>query len=111
MCRARTLMRRRFISRIVVVVLTLVVAGSARAQDLVESELRIPMKEAGKKGLEAVMVRPNDGAAHPLALLNHGAPRDAADRPGMTPWGMLPQAREFARRGWTAVVVMRRGYG
>jgi dienelactone hydrolase len=24
---------------------------------------------------------------------------------------MLPQAREFARRGWTAVVVMRRGYG
>jgi dienelactone hydrolase len=94
-----------------VVVLALAAAGEVRAQDLVESELRIPMKYAGKSGLEAVMVRPNDGAAHPLALLNHGAPRDSGERPGMTPWGLVPQAREFARRGWTAVVVMRRGYG
>jgi dienelactone hydrolase len=102
-------MRRRFVLRLVV--LALAAVGAARAQDLVESELRIPMKEAGKKGLEAVMVRPNDGAAHPLALLNHGTPRESSERPGMTPWGLLPQAREFARRGWTAVVVMRRGYG
>ena len=29
----------------------------------------------------------------------------------MSPWAMLPQAIEFARRGWAAVVVMRRGYG
>jgi dienelactone hydrolase len=29
----------------------------------------------------------------------------------MTPEEMLPQAREFARRGWTTVIVMRRGYG
>ena len=55
-----------------IVVIALAAVGSARGQDLVESELRIPMKEAGKKGLEAVMVRPNDGAAHPLALLTHG---------------------------------------
>lgn len=102
-------MRRRWILRVVVLVLAAV--GPVRAQDLVESELRIPMKEAGKKGLEAVMVRPNDGAAHPLALLNHGAPRESDARPGMTPWGLLPQAREFARRGWTTVIVMRRGYG
>jgi dienelactone hydrolase len=102
-------MKRRLILR--VVVLALAAVGAARAQDLVESELRIPMKEAGKKGLEAVMVRPNDGAAHPLALLNHGTPRESSERPGMTPWGLLPQAREFARRGWTTVIVMRRGYG
>src|SRR5271166_4441077 len=102
-------MRRRFVLRLVV--LALAAVGAARAQDLVESELRIPMKEAGKKGLEAVMVRPNDGAAHPLALLNHGTPREASDRPGMTPWQLVPQAREFARRGWTAVVLLRRGYG
>ena len=83
----------------------------ARAQDVVEQPLRIPMREAGKDGLEAVMVRPNDSAPHPLALLNHGSPRDAGQRPGMTAWGMAPQAREFARRGWTTVMVLRRGYG
>lgn len=29
----------------------------------------------------------------------------------MTPLGMLPEALEFARRGWAALIVMRRGYG
>jgi dienelactone hydrolase len=83
----------------------------ARAQDIVVSEIRIPTHDAGKKGLEAVIVRPNDNAAHPLALLTHGTPREATDRPEMTPLRFIPQAREFARRGWTAVVVMRRGFG
>ena len=30
---------------------------------------------------------------------------------GMSPWQLVPQAREFARRGWTTVIVLRRGYG
>jgi dienelactone hydrolase len=85
--------------------------GAMRSQDLVVSELRIPTHESGSKGLSAVMVRPNDGAAHPLALLTHGTPRKAEDRVGMTPLRFIPQAREFARRGWTAVIVMRRGFG
>jgi dienelactone hydrolase len=80
-------------------------------QDLVEQSLRIPMAAAGKSGLEAVMVRPDNAAAHPLALINHGSPREADERPGMTASGLIPQAREFARRGWTTVVVLRRGYG
>jgi dienelactone hydrolase len=83
----------------------------ALAQDIVVTELRIPTHSSGKKGLEAVMVRPNDSKPHPLALMTHGTPREAKDRAGMTPLRFIPQAREFARRGWTAVVVMRRGYG
>jgi dienelactone hydrolase len=83
----------------------------AQPQDLVENGFRIPTKAAGKKGLEAVMVRPNDSAPHPLAVLTHGTPRESSDRPGMSPWQMIPQAREFARRGWTTVIVLRRGYG
>lgn len=86
-------------------------AFTASAQDLVEKELRIPAPGAGKKGLEAFMVRPNEPGSHPLALINHGAPRAGSDRRKMTPADMLPQAREFARRGWTTVIVMRRGYG
>jgi dienelactone hydrolase len=75
------------------------------------TEFHIPTHSSGKKGLEAVMVRPRDSAPHPLALMTHGTPREANDRAGMTPLRWIPQAREFARRGWTAVIVMRRGFG
>jgi dienelactone hydrolase len=91
--------------------LLLFAAGCGRAQGLVESSFRIPMKNAGRVGLEAVMVRPDEPGPHPLAVLTHGTPREASERPEMSPWQLLPQAREFARRGWTAVIVMRRGYG
>jgi dienelactone hydrolase len=86
--------------------------GVACAADLlVEEELRIADLQARPNGLEALLVRPRGDGRFPLALINHGSPRSAAERPNMTPWAMLPQAREFARRGWAAVVVMRRGYG
>lgn len=62
-------------------------------------------------GLEALLVRPSDPGRYPLALLAHGSPRNGADRVAMTPLAMLPQALEFARRGWAAAIVMRRGYG
>ncbi len=61
--------------------------------------------------LEALFVRPSEPGRYPLALLAHGSPRSAASRVNMTPLGMLPQALEFARRGWAVVIVMRRGYG
>jgi hypothetical protein len=51
-------------------------ANTAGAPDLVVTNLRIPTRESGKKGLAAVMVRPNDSLPHPLALLAHGTPRD-----------------------------------
>lgn len=106
--------KRRFVPIAFVLFALLALAFSVRAQDaqdLVEHELRIPAPGAGRQGLEAFMVRPNDPGPHPLALLNHGSPRAGSDRRKMTPQEMLPQAREFARRGWTAVIVMRRGYG
>src|SRR5581483_4245586 len=83
----------------------------AAADDLVREELRIPMAAAGPRGLEALLVRPRAPGRYPLALINHGSPRLAEDRPGMTPLEMLPMAQEFARRGWAAVTFMRRGYG
>lgn len=91
--------------------LFLCAAGRGHAQDLVENALRIPAKDAGKKGLEAVMVRPAEAGPHPLAVITHGTPRAAGERSEMSPWQMIPQAREFARRGWTTVIVLRRGYG
>ena len=86
-------------------------APGASAQGIVQQELRIPARVAGKDGLQALMVRPSEPGPHPLALINHGAPRDVNERRKMTPQQLLPQATEFARRGWTAVILMRRGYG
>ena len=86
-------------------------AASARAATLHREELHIPMAAAGARGLEALLVRPDAPGKFPLVLLSHGTPRDPKTRKNKTPWAMFPQAVEFARRGWAAVVVMRRGYG
>jgi dienelactone hydrolase len=97
-----------------VFVMTLAISVSVvqtAAQTIVTQELRIPTKGTGSKGLDALMVRPNEPGPHPLALFTHGTPREPTDRSGMTPFGLQPQAMEFARRGWTVVVVLRRGFG
>lgn len=86
-------------------------APAAAADQFHREELRIPMAAAGPRGLEAMLIRPSGTRRYPLALLSHGTPRDAAARAGMTPNGLYAQATEFARRGFAAVVVMRRGYG
>jgi dienelactone hydrolase len=74
-------------------------------------DLRIAMTAAGPAGLEAMLVRPSGSGRYPLALISHGAPRDPAARTTMSPYRMYRQAMEFARRGFAALVVMRRGYG
>lgn len=83
----------------------------AAADPLHREELRIPMAAAGPRGLEALLIRPSGSQRFPLALISHGAPRDAEARERMTPNGLHAQAVEFARRGFAALVVMRRGYG
>ena len=87
------------------------VSESAAAEPYLQEELRIPSALAGPRGLEALLVRPNEPGRYPLALIAHGSPRSAESHPKITPAALLPQAIEFARRGWVAVVVMRRGYG
>jgi hypothetical protein len=98
--------------RLVVVAAALLIglSGQSPAADTyLKEELRIPLPAAGSHGLEALLVRSNEPERYPLAVLSHGSPRSPNDRPNMTAWSMLPQAIEFARRGWAAVVVMRRG--
>ena len=80
------------------------------ADEFHQEEFRIPF-ESSAGSYEALLVRPDEPGRFPLALVNHGSPRTGADRPNMTPLAMLPEAVEFARRGWAAVVMMRRGYG
>ncbi|MGD0640290.1 MAG: CocE/NonD family hydrolase [Roseiarcus sp.] len=85
---------------------------ASRAEDIRLEALTIPAVVAGSSvALEAIVLRPDDSQPHPLAVINHGSPRNAADRATMSPYGMSAQAREFARRGWVAVAFLRRGYG
>ncbi|KIL97138.1 Dienelactone hydrolase [Paramagnetospirillum magnetotacticum MS-1] len=84
----------------------------AQATGLIEEDTTIQATFNGEVlGLEALVVRPDDGRKHPLVVLSHGAPRKPADREGMRARNNIANAREFARRGWVVVAVMRRGYG
>jgi dienelactone hydrolase len=91
-------------------------AGQVWAEGLRQDALKIPAVIAGPMGstsveLEAIVVRPDDGQSHPLAILNHGSPRMADQRPKMSPYAFWAQAAAFARRGWVTVAFLRRGYG
>lgn len=95
-----------------VALLAVVPLQRAQAEGIRQEPLQIPAVIGGRTyRLEGLVVRPDDGQPHPLALINHGSPRDAADRPGMSPNRLWLQASAFARRGWTAVTFLRRGYG
>ena len=80
---------------------------------LVEEQtfLTVP-SDKGPYRLEALVVRPAKAEGRlPIALITHGKNLTAAENQGLRADMMRPQARDFAARGWLAVVVIRRGYG
>ncbi|MET4040268.1 alpha/beta hydrolase [Bradyrhizobium sp. RT6a] len=87
------------------------IAPDAMAAEFYTEDLRIPMTEAGPQGLEAFLVRPAGTKRYPLALLSHGSPRSFDDRATMSAHKYYGIALEYARRGFAALIVMRRGYG
>ena len=104
--------RRCLLALMTVVVATACPSAHPRAEGIKQESLQIPAVIGGRAyRLEGLVVRPDDGQPHPLALINHGSPRDGGDRPDMSPNRLWLQAAAFARRGWTAVTFLRRGYG
>ncbi len=64
----------------------------------------------GSHDLEAITVKPPGSGPFPLAVVSHGNPRKGAKNfPRLR--SLLPVAKDFARRGYTAVVFARRGFG
>ncbi len=87
-------------------------AEPIRAEGILQESLTIPAVVGGSTvELDALVMRPDDQRPHPLAVINHGSPRDPGDRSTMSPFGMSTQAQAFARRGFVAVSFTRRGYG
>jgi dienelactone hydrolase len=92
-------------------IIALAALQPAAAENYYQEELRIPMAETGPRGLEALLIRPAAPGRYPLALITHGTSSDAEKRYEWTPYVLYRQAIEFARRGFAALVVMRRGFG
>lgn len=99
--------------RLIVLLFLLSWCGPALAEGVVQTPLSIPARfpDGSSATLEAMLVRPDGPGPYPIAIVSHGTPRDPADRAQLTPLRFLPEAREFARRGWATAVVLRRGYG
>jgi pimeloyl-ACP methyl ester carboxylesterase len=89
-------------------------AGPTAAEPLIEEHAFLTVElDHGPTRLETIAVKQEQerAARLPIALITHGTPRDRDERARKTADSMLPQARDFAHRGWLAVAVLRRGFG
>jgi dienelactone hydrolase len=88
--------------------------GTARAQEPLRQEdtfLRIRIDQRDVR-LEALIVRPEAAQGRlPLALITHGKSSSSVSMGDLRASSYATVARDLARRGWLAAVVMRRGFG
>jgi len=94
--------------------LALVVACTAQAQsDLIEDAGFLRVTIGGRLvRLESLTVKRADATGRlPIALIAHGKPTTQGRMSDQHVQDNIRQARDLARRGWLAVVVMRRGFG
>jgi len=76
-----------------------------------QKEMWAPATGAFPNGLDVLEVYADVPGRHPLVVLTHGTSNDEQQREHVTPWAQLGQAMWFARRGYVAIVVVRKGYG
>jgi dienelactone hydrolase len=110
-CSRTTWVRDRSAKALMLICGLLAAASGAKAQRYVEREVSIPWTLAMPRGLDALLVYADLPGKHPLVVMTHGSSRKMEQHADVSPWGLLPQALWFARRGWVALVVVRRGYG
>lgn len=73
--------------------------------------LEISLPDGTTAQLEALVTRPDAPGRFPLAMINHGLPRDPVAAVRMAPETYSSPAIVFAQHGYAAVVVNRRGFG
>src|SRR5580704_4201655 len=77
----------------------------------VQKEMWAPAPGAFPRGLDVLEVYADRPGRHPLVVLTHGTSNVEQEREHVTPWSQLGQALWFARHGFVAIVVVRKGYG
>jgi dienelactone hydrolase len=98
----------------VLLALLAVPVPSARAEEaLVVEETILPVTIGDQRYRLQALVAKEAGQAGrlPVALITHGQAAEPEKREQVQARSYLRIAREFARRGWLAVVVVRRGFG
>ncbi|MCC8982145.1 dienelactone hydrolase family protein [Bradyrhizobium acaciae] len=88
-------------------------APSAWADELTETQALFPVSIGGNTfRLEGLIIRKADAPGRlPIALLTNGGAATATGGANATAAAYAHYARDLARRGWLAVVTMRRGFG
>jgi hypothetical protein len=84
-------------------------------RDLCEEIVHIPVTIDGfwsKKEIQliATTYRPQGTGHFPLIVLNHGSTTSISERMEIGRFRVIPQIREFIRRGFAVIVPIRRGY-
>jgi dienelactone hydrolase len=95
-----------------------VLAGllGAHAAAATEQEIDIPLVAKSVPGeshsrLVATEYRPDGPGPFPLAVINHGSPRNARDRANTTGQKYRAQSEALVARGFVVINPVRRGYG
>ena len=106
-----------WIARLAVVALVSLVmsawSGPSWSADLVEEPAYFRVTIDGRNvRLQGMTVKRVDAKGPlPIALITHGKPPNLGTMHEMQPAHLLGPARDLARRGWLAAIVMRRGFG
>lgn len=92
----------------------LCLTAAARAQEPLREEpgfLRVQIGDRAAR-LETLIVRPDAASGRlPLALITHGKAPSNTRMGDLRAANYAPIARDLARRGWLAAVIVRRGFG
>lgn len=93
---------------------TLLLISVAALARPTEQVLNIPMELPRESGvvveLETTVYQPNGRGPFPLVVINHGSPRNPADRKSEPRKRYAKQAEWFLDRGFAVAIPMRRGY-
>jgi len=93
--------------------LAILSATAAKTDEFKEEETFFRVNIAGHVfRLEGLLVKRADATGPlPIALITHGKPANSQKMLDTHPKEYLGQARDMAKRGWLAAVVIRRGFG
>lgn len=90
-----------------------IAAAVPAAQSFAEESALVPVKIGGETvRLEMLFVKAQGASGRlPVVLISHGKPATQAEMAAVHATNYRTVAHDFARRGWLAVAVVRRGYG